>query len=148
MDKQQIINNLIEKELKIAVAESCTGGLLAKTITDIPGSSACFDVGLVTYSNESKVNLLDVSPQTLEKYGAVSKQVAIEMINGLRKISDCDIAISITGIAGPGGATENKPIGLVYIAINDEVYTCNFKGTRQEVREQTVDFVFAELSNL
>jgi len=148
MNKQKIIENLIKKNIKIATAESCTGGLLAKTITDIPGSSAIFDVGLITYSNQSKIKLLDVNPETLEKHGAVSEQVAIEMANGLKKITDCDIAISITGIAGPTGATKNKPIGLVYIAINDKIHKCNFQGNRQEIRQQTIDFVFEKLELL
>lgn len=104
---------LLDRQLRIAVAESCTGGGLAKEITDVAGSSAWFDRGFVTYSNESKIEMLDVKPETLSRYGAVSMQTAAEMVEGTIAKSDADIAISITGIAGPGGGTPEKPVGLV-----------------------------------
>jgi len=103
----------------LAVAESCTGGLLAKLITDIPGSSRYFACGWVTYSNEAKSRELDVPPAMIEEYGAVSEQVARAMAQGARRKAGTDYAISITGIAGPGGGTEQKPVGLVYIAVGD-----------------------------
>jgi nicotinamide-nucleotide amidase len=106
------------QKLSIAFAESCTGGLLSKLMTDIPGSSAYTKLNLVTYSNEAKMQMLGVSPQTLEKYGAVSAECAREMVSGLSKVSKADINISVTGIAGPDGGTEEKPVGTVYLGIS------------------------------
>lgn len=108
---------LLEKNISISCAESCTGGLFAKTLTDIPGISKVFDRGIVTYSNKSKVEELGVSEETLKKYGAVSEEIAIEMAEGLEKVCGSDLCISITGISGPDGGTEDKPVGLSYIAI-------------------------------
>jgi nicotinamide-nucleotide amidase len=102
--------------LKIATAESCTGGLVAAALTEIPGSSDVVDRGFVTYSNEAKHEMLGVPNVTLKKYGAVSEQTAVAMAKGALKNSDADIAVSITGIAGPGGATPGKPVGLVHFA--------------------------------
>jgi len=142
LDKVQfVVERLISKGFKIATAESCTGGLLAKTITDFPGCSAIFELGLVTYSDESKIRLLGVNPETLEKHSAVSREVALEMARGLKKLTNCDIAISITGIAGPEGATQNKSIGLVYVCINNDIHELNLTGDRHQIRQQTVDFV-------
>jgi nicotinamide-nucleotide amidase len=104
------------RQLTIAVAESCTGGLLAATLTEIPGSSAAFDRGFVTYSNESKRVMLGVPASTLESYGAVSKETAQAMAQGALARAGVDLALAITGIAGPGGAQEGKPIGLVHLA--------------------------------
>ena len=109
---------LMEKGLTLSAAESCTGGLFAKTMTDIPGISEIFDRSLVTYSNEAKMQELGVSAETLEKYGAVSSETAIEMAEGLFRVTGSDICISVTGIAGPGGGTEEKPVGLSYIAMH------------------------------
>ena len=106
---------LLEKGLTLSAAESCTGGLFAKTMTDIPGISEVFDRSLVTYSNKAKMEELGVSAETLEKYGAVSEETAREMAEGLEKVSGSDICISVTGVAGPGGGTEEKPVGLSYI---------------------------------
>lgn len=106
------------QNLSMAFTESCTGGLLSKLMTDIPGSSAYTKLNLVTYSNESKMQMLGVSPQTLEKYGAVSAECAREMVSGLSKISKADVNISVTGIAGPDGGTEEKPVGTVYLGIS------------------------------
>lgn len=108
---------LREYNLSIAFAESCTGGLISKLMTDIPGSSDYTKMNIVTYSNDAKEKFLQVSPLTLEKYGAVSEQTAQEMAEGLSKISDADICVSVTGIAGPDGATPEKPIGTVYVAV-------------------------------
>ena len=108
---------LLEKNISISCAESCTGGLFAKTLTDIEGISAVFDRGIVTYSNRAKIEELGVNPETLDRYGAVSEQTAREMALGLQKISGSRLCISVTGIAGPGGGTAEKPVGLVYIGI-------------------------------
>lgn len=132
---------LTEKGMKIATAESCTGGLLAKKITEISGSSVCFECGAVTYSNEQKIRLLGVKEETLKKYGAVSKQTALEMCEGIAKSANADIGIGITGIAGPGGGTDEKPVGLVYIGIYGEkvhkAFRFVFSGDRDMVRERS-----------
>lgn len=109
---------LVEQKLKLAVAESCTGGLVAWRITNVPGSSAYFERGIVTYSNDSKSDLLGVSRETIDKYGAVSEQTSSEMAEGVRRIAGVDIGLSITGIAGPTGGTDQKPVGTVYIGIS------------------------------
>ena len=116
---QKIIKLLTKKKLKISFAESCTGGLLSNTITSIKGSSKIFTLGLVTYSDESKIKLLKVPKDIIKKYGAVSQETCLAMLNNLNKIGKTNIAVSITGIAGPRpkGATKKKPVGLVYIGI-------------------------------
>ena len=117
MTNEQIILKLIEKNITISTAESCTGGSLGKIITSVPGASSIYGYGFITYANEAKERLLGVFPETLEKYGAVSHQTATQMAQGAKKVSGSDIAVSVTGIAGPGGGTQEKPVGLVYIAI-------------------------------
>lgn len=112
---QVVCRKLMEKELTISSAESCTGGMFAAALTEVSGISKSFQRGLVTYSNEAKMDELGVSSDTLEKYGAVSEETAIEMAEGLKRVSGSDICISVTGIAGPGGGTREKPVGLVYI---------------------------------
>ncbi len=114
---QKVVNLLKRKKLKIAFAESCTGGMLSSTITSVSGSSKVFTMGLVTYSNQAKTNILKVPKQIIKKYGAVSMQCCLSMVNNLNKISKSNICVSITGIAGPGGGSKNKPVGLVYIGI-------------------------------
>ena len=114
---QRIVKLLSKKRLKISCAESCTGGLLSSTITSISGSSKVFTFGLVTYSNQSKNSILKVPKQIIKKHGAVSIQCCLSMVNNLTKISKSNIAVSITGIAGPKGGTKQKPIGLVYVGI-------------------------------
>ena len=114
---QKIVNLLIKKKLTISVAESCTGGLFSKTITSVSGSSKVFTLGLVTYSNKSKTKVLKVPKNTIKKYGSVSEQVCLAMVKNLNKISKTNIAVSITGIAGPRGGTKLKPVGLVYLGI-------------------------------
>ena len=113
------VSLLSERGMTLAAAESCTGGLLAKRITDIPGASAVFGFGTVTYANEAKEKLLGVRRETLEAFGAVSSETAREMAEGVRKLAGSDLGIGITGIAGPGGGTPEKPVGLVYIALSD-----------------------------
>ena len=113
----KIVKLLIKKKLTVSFAESCTGGLLASSITSISGSSKVFNMGLVTYSNNAKVKLLKVPKKTISKFGAVSYETCISMVKSLSKISKSNISISITGIAGPNGGTKEKPVGLVYIGL-------------------------------
>jgi nicotinamide-nucleotide amidase len=138
----KLISDLLKKKhLTVATAESCTGGLIAHTLTNISGSSEYFDRGAITYSNNAKIELLNVPKILLEKHGAVSKQVAKAMAEGIRTKSMVDIGISTTGIAGPTGGTADKPVGLVYIAISNEEDTIvkkfNFSGDRLQNKENT-----------
>jgi len=114
----KVANLLKEKRIKIATAESCTGGMLANLLTNISGSSEYFDRGIVSYSNRAKMEMLGVSKETLDKYGAVSEETAREMAEGIRRLAKVDMGISTTGIAGPTGGTEDKPVGLVYIGLS------------------------------
>tara|TARA_X000000368_G_scaffold354217_1_gene295642 strand:- start:656 stop:1129 length:474 start_codon:yes stop_codon:yes gene_type:complete len=114
---QNIVKLLSKKKFKISFAESCTGGLLASSITSINGSSKVFTLGLVTYSNQAKINILKVPKQIITKYGAVSYETCLSMVKNLNKISKTNISVSITGVAGPKGGTKQKPVGLVYIGI-------------------------------
>jgi len=114
---QKIVNVLRKKGLKISFAESCTGGLLSSSITSISSSSKVFTIGLVTYSNQSKINLLKVPKKIISKHGTVSYETCLSMVKNLNKISKTNISVSITGIAGPKGGTKKKPIGLVFIGI-------------------------------
>ncbi len=136
-----LCQSLLEKGLKIATAESCTGGMIAAKITSVSGASGCFDAGVVTYSNEQKHKLLGVSKKTLKNHGAVSKETALEMCRGVRKLAKADIGISVTGIAGPTGGTPEKPVGTVWIGVcGKEICKAErflFDGNRDEVREQT-----------
>jgi len=117
MNIQTLHKKLIKKKLTISVAESCTGGLLAHNFTKLANSSKYFQIGLTTYSNQAKIKILKVNKNIIKKYGAVSKECCNAMVQNLSKISKSKINISITGIAGPGGGTKNKPVGLVYIGI-------------------------------
>ena len=114
---KNIIKKIIRKRLKISVAESCTGGLLSSTITSVAGSSKIFNFGLVTYSNQSKIKILKIPKKIVRKYGAVSEQVCKAMVKKVSEIDKTNISISVTGIAGPKGATKKKPVGLIYIGI-------------------------------
>ena len=113
----KIVKLLTKKKLTVSFAESCTGGLLASSITSVSGSSKVFNMGLVTYSNNAKVKLLKVPKKTITKYGAVSYETCLSMVKNLSKISKSNISISITGVAGPNGGTKEKPVGLVYIGL-------------------------------
>ena len=115
----KLIYLLRKKKLKIAIAESCTGGMLSSAITSVSGSSKIFTMGLITYSNESKTNILKVPKKIIQKHGAVSIQCCLSMVNNLSKISKSKVCVSITGIAGPSGGTKQKPIGLVYIGVKN-----------------------------
>lgn len=127
----------------VATAESCSGGLISHRITNVPGSSAYFKGGAVTYSNEAKVRILGVDERSLEEYGAVSEQVASEMADGARERFTTDYAVACTGVAGPTGGTEDKPVGLVYVAVatpgGTRVERCLFEGDRERIKEQTAD---------
>ena len=113
----KLVKKLIKKKFKISFAESCTGGMLSSAITSVGGSSKVFDLGLITYSNKTKVDILKVSKKIINKYGAVSKECCLSMAQNLSKISKANISVSITGIAGPKGGTKLKPVGLVFIGI-------------------------------
>jgi len=150
---QKIVLLLKKKKLKLAVAESCSGGMLSSSITSINGSSKVFTTGLVTYSNQAKIKILKVPKKILNKYGAVSVQCCLAMVNNLSKISKSKICISVTGIAGPKGGTKTKPVGLVYIGIKVGkkviVNKCNFKNKgRIFIQRQTVKKTLNLLSSL
>ncbi len=140
--EESVVKLLTKYELTVTTAESCTGGLLAGRLVNVPGASEVFREGFVTYSNKAKRKYLDVSKSTLKKYGAVSEQTAREMAKGGVFAADCDICVAVTGIAGPDGGTEEKPVGLVYISayMNDKVTVqeYRFKGNRAKIREQAV----------
>ena len=141
---ESVAGGLLMKHRKTLVtAESCTGGLLSQKITSVPGSSFYFKQGFVTYSNESKVKELGVSEGTLEKFGAVSEEAALEMAEGARKASGADLALSITGVAGPSGGTSQKPVGLVYVGFSGsgpgKVFKINFPGARADIRERAAN---------
>tara|TARA_E500000178_G_scaffold35666_1_gene32166 strand:+ start:132 stop:593 length:462 start_codon:yes stop_codon:yes gene_type:complete len=132
-----LIRLLTKKKLKISLAESCTGGQLASTITSISGASKVFNLGLVTYSNQAKIKILKVNKNIIKKYGAVSYECCYAMVNNLSKISKANINISITGIAGPKGGTKQKPVGLVYIGVKKGNKTvinkCLFKSKKRSL---------------
>ena len=113
----KIVKKLTKKKIKVSFAESCTGGLLSSSITSISGSSKVFNLGLITYSNKTKVDILKVPNKIIKKYGAVSEECCLSMVKNLSKISNANISVSITGIAGPNGGTRLKPVGLVYIGV-------------------------------
>jgi len=143
-------NALTKKKFRIVLAESCTGGLVCQHLTNIPGSSFWFDRGFVTYSNESKMELLKVSQTSLTKFGAVSKEIASEMALGALNASHADIALSITGIAGPSGGSIEKPIGTVFFAIayqNKVVFNVSkiFPGSRENIRESSCLFALNQV---
>ena len=140
---KKIVSLLNKKKLKIAIAESCTGGMLSSTITSVSGSSKVFTMGFVTYSNQAKTRILKVPKQIVNKYGAVSVQCCLAMVNNLSKISKAAVCISITGIAGPKGGSIQKPVGLVYIGIRVGkrviINKCNFKNNgRTFIQKQSV----------
>jgi PncC family amidohydrolase len=132
---KSLIRILTKKKLKISFVESCTGGLLASTITSISGVSKVFNLGLVTYSNQAKIKVLKINKNIIKKYGAVSHECCLAMVNNLSKISKANINVSITGIAGPKGGTKQKPVGLVYIGVKKgnktEIFKCFFKNKKR-----------------
>ena len=142
---------LVANELTVTCAESCTGGMLSAGLINVPGVSEVYKSGYVTYSNKAKRKLLGVKKSTLEKYGAVSPQTAEEMAKGLAFVSKGDVAVGITGLAGPDGGTEKKPVGLVYIACSVKgevtVREYHFSGNRQTIREATVSAALTLMRN-
>ncbi len=141
--KNSLSNLLITRSLTISVAESCTGGLIGHLITSTSGSSAYFMGGIISYSNQAKCDLLGVSPETLEKYGAVSDQTAKEMAAGVKERFKSDIGLSVTGIAGPDGGSIEKPVGTVFMGFLFDNEPCSirylFKGSREEIKHQTAE---------
>jgi len=153
--KQKLFSLLQEKNITLSTAESCTGGMIGACLTSIPGISEYYGYGFVTYSNEAKQKLIGVSEDTLKKHGAVSAETALEMAEGALKVSGADIAVSVTGIAGPGGGTQLKPVGLVYVgfATKDKRYfkKLNLTGDREKIRLLTVanviEIIIKQLEN-
>lgn len=154
--EEKVVKVLNEKGLVLATAESCTGGLLSKRITDVSGSSSVFNCGIVSYSNDIKESVLGVKKETLEKYGAVSEQTVREMVEGVLKISNADIVVSVSGIAGPNSDNTQKPVGLIYLAISyrkavkviklnntftDDIRNQNRKSASDKALEMILDMV-------
>ena len=138
----ELIKMLLDKKATVATAESCTGGMVAARLTSVSGASGAFKYGAVTYCNEAKNIMLGVSTETLDEHGAISAETAKEMAEGIRKVMNADIGVSVTGNAGPCAA-EEKPVGLVYIGVSSENYSAvlknHFEGDRVSVREQAAD---------
>ena len=143
MNNTKVINFLIKKKISLSVAESCTGGMLANSITSVSGASKIFNMGLITYSNEAKCKILKISKKILSKYGAVSKECCIEMTKNLKKLSKSAVCISTTGIAGPGGGSFKKPVGTVFVGlyikkkIIIKKYNFNSKLLRKSIQKKT-----------
>ena len=149
-EAQQLSKLLIANGLTISVAESCTGGSLSRALTSIPGASSYFECGYITYSNQSKVEMLGVDVQTIKTFGAVSEEVALEMVIGLATRSHSDIAVSVTGVAGPTGGTSEKPVGMVCFGFSYEGKTSTstqlFSGDRASIVSQSVSYALKQLS--
>ena len=147
-----IINKLLKRNISISIAESFTGGLLSSKITSVAGISKIFNMGLITYSNKSKSNLLKISQNDLKKYGAVSHQTAALMVKNLHQLTKSKLCISTTGIAGPSGGTKVKPVGLIYFGIKYRNKTIvlekKFKGSRLQIQQKTVKAIFTALEKL
>lgn len=138
--EKKIERILVHREMTVTTAESCTGGLIASTLVNADGISAAFKEGYITYSNEAKMRLLGVRKETLDKFGAVSRETAREMAEGAAKMAQADAAVAVTGIAGPGGGTKEKPVGLIYIGCTSNgktvVKRCFYGGDRSEIRHK------------
>ena len=152
MDIATLISKLSQANLTVATAESCTGGLIASSIVDVAGASDCFNEGYITYSNEAKMKNLGVNAKTLEAYGAVSEQTAAEMAKGVRRVASADFGLSSTGIAGPGGGSPSKPVGLVYLACaygadKCQIVKLNLSGDRSQVRQAAAKEAIKLLTN-
>ena len=150
---KNLVKILTKKKLKIAFAESCTGGMLASEITSVSGASKVFGIGLVTYSNQAKITVLKVNKSIIQKYGAVSPQCCKAMVKNLSKISKAQINVSITGVAGPNGGTKKKPVGLVYIGIkkNNKIFITKnvFKEkSRKAIQKSTITKTFKIIKSL
>ncbi len=150
---KKVSKKLHQKKLLLVSAESCTGGWLAKQITDLSGSSAIFDRGFITYSNDSKQQMLSVQKNTIEGFGAVSENVVKEMASGALDHSNADIAVAISGVAGPDGGTKEKPVGMVCFGLmqrgkKPQAITEIFNGNRDEIRSLAVDFALTEIDKI
>ena len=149
---EKLVRSLIENNISISSAESCTGGYFAKTLTDISGVSSVFPGGVVSYSNEVKQDLLGVDKKTLDTLGAVSEETACQMASGVRKLMNTDIGVSATGIAGPNSDGTDKPVGLVYIAVANKegVFPkkLDLSGSREEIRRKTVESLIDAISEI
>ena len=147
-----IIKELLKRNITISVAESCTGGLLSSKFTSVAGISKIFNIGLITYSNKAKSNLLKISQNHLKKYGAVSHQTASLMVKNLHHLTKSKLCISTTGIAGPSGGTKAKPVGLIYFGIKYKNKTIilekKFKGSRAQIQQKTIKAIFTTLKKL
>ena len=144
---------MVARGLKLACAESCTGGWLSKIITDLPGSSAWFETSIVCYSNDSKTQLLGVPASTLNEHGAVSGETILAMTDGLFEHTSADVAVSISGVAGPDGGTEEKPVGLVWLSWGKRdkssyAHPYNFEGDREQVRLQSIESALNSLADI
>jgi nicotinamide-nucleotide amidase len=150
---EQVSDELRKRKWKITSAESCTGGMICAAITDLPGSSEIFDRGFITYSNQAKIDLLGVYRSILEAYGAVSEQTVSAMAEGALRQTPADVAVAVTGVAGPGGGSEEKPVGLVYIGISirgrsSQAFRHIFSGDRKSIRQQSTDAAFMHILDL
>jgi len=147
--EQEIIRLMTEHKMTLSAAESCTGGMLSSRLINVPGASVVYEAGFVTYANKAKHKLIGVKKKTLKEHGAVSKETAKEMVKGALKTADTDYAVSITGVAGPGGGTEEKPVGLVFIGCGRKhhilVKKYQFSGDRTQVREASVQHALTQL---
>ena len=146
----KLIDLLRKRKFKFAIVESCTGGLLSSSITSISGASKVYSMGMITYSNKSKINNLKIKKDIIDTYGAVSPQCCLAMVKNLKKISGCDVSVSITGIAGPKGGTKKKPVGLVYLGIitkkNTNIHKLHFKKkNRKFIQKNTVRVAIEKL---
>ena len=151
--EEQLVNRLIEKNWHIACAESCTGGLIASRIVNVANASRVLDISCVTYANEAKIKYLGVSPSTILKYGVVSEEVALEMVAGVAKEAGSEVAIAVSGIAGPGGGTEKKPVGMVCFGfyVNGKIITKTMQfgnPGRNEVRSSSTEFALKTILEL
>ena len=148
----KIVKKLIKKNISVAIAESCTGGLLSYTFVKNKGISKIYKTGIICYSNNSKIKNLGIGKSILNKHGAVSKEIAKQMIDRLYKKEKCVLSISTTGIAGPSGGSEKKPVGLVFIGIKynlkNYLFKKKFQGTRYQIQRKTVEFIFYQLNKL
>ena len=149
-EAKELSELLVAKDLTISVAESCTGGSLSGAITSVPGASSYFDCGYITYSNQSKVEMLGVNTQTIKAYGAVSEEVALELVIGVATRSHSDVAVSVTGVAGPTGGTPEKPVGMVCFGFSYDGKTSTstqlFSGDRANIVSQSVSYALRQLS--
>ena len=150
---ERVSDELRKRKWKITSAESCTGGMICAAITDLPGSSDIFDRGFITYSNQAKIVMLRVYRSILEAYGAVSEQTVSDMAEGALRQTPADVAVAVTGIAGPGGGSPEKPVGLVYIGISvrghrSKAFRHIFSGDRKSIRQQSTDAAFTHILEL